>query len=84
LTATDSREKSKTGVWPRPCRFVGFEGPHLFLCHADEHDAFTRGEPGAVRRDELVFALAAFEGDERHVMIAGTLLDGRENDRAAA
>jgi hypothetical protein len=55
---------------------VRLERPHLFLRHPDEHDAFTRGEPRAVRRHELVLALAPFECHQGDVTIVGQLLDG--------
>jgi hypothetical protein len=38
--------------------FMRFERPHLFLCHADDDDAFRRPESGTVSRHKRVFALA--------------------------
>ena len=43
-------------------------GSHLLLRHAEHNDALTGGEPRAVRGDDVVFALAAFEMYDRHVV----------------
>src|SRR5712691_11149578 len=57
---------------------VGFEGPHLLLRDADEHDALAGGEPRAVFCHALVFALAALEGHDLETLRRRKLLNGRD------
>jgi hypothetical protein len=56
--------------------FLRLEGPHLFLGHADDDDAFTSGESGAVFRHKGILTLAAFKRDDRNPMEIGERLDG--------
>jgi hypothetical protein len=56
--------------------FVRFEGPHLFLRHADQHDTVAAREACAVGRDKRVLAVNAFEGNKWHVSIGRESLDG--------
>jgi hypothetical protein len=47
---------------------VRLERPHLFLRHADHHHALGDRSTRPIVRHDVVFALTALEGDERHVL----------------
>ena len=67
--------KIKHGGVALALSLVGFEGPHLFLCDADEHDALAGGEPRAVFGHTHVFALAALERHDLEMLPCRKLLD---------
>src|SRR5207245_5203617 len=56
--------------------FMGLEGPHLFLSHADDDDAFAGGESGAVFRYKGILTRSVFKRDDRNAMTRGERLDG--------
>jgi hypothetical protein len=54
---------------------TGTSHSSLFLGHADEHDAFGLLEPFQALFENVVFALAFFEGNQRHFVLLQELRD---------
>jgi hypothetical protein len=70
-----AREVEGDGL-TRPAAFVGFEGPHLFLRHAEDHDPLLGREAGAIAGHDGVLVLPRFELDLRNAVARDELVDG--------